>query len=138
MQANKTFNPRLIITEHFDKIKYQIDIKTETIIDTEKTLTNKDRFEINKKRDEQIEKIAEIEHISLTHWPVNFDEKKYELEWNELLNDVSFDYDQKVEKIKEKIILWDCILIEMPSLIKKISLLVVPFFLNKYNTEFTQ
>jgi len=41
MQSIKTFNPRLLIAEHFENLKNQIDINTETLFDKERQLDEK-------------------------------------------------------------------------------------------------
>ena len=33
MSKNTSFHPRLLIVDHFDEIKNQIDVKTETLIE---------------------------------------------------------------------------------------------------------
>ena len=47
MQTNEIFNPRLIITDHFDKIKNELDINwsnmVETIFDQNWQLNDKER-----------------------------------------------------------------------------------------------
>ncbi len=45
-QNNENFHPRLIITDHFDALVNQIDIKTETLLENE-SLTEEHRNELN-------------------------------------------------------------------------------------------
>ena len=61
LKVNQVFNPRLIITDHFDEIKNELDIKTETLFDENRGLTDVEGYEINKTRGELIKKIEEIE-----------------------------------------------------------------------------
>ena len=42
------YNPRLMITDHFDKIKNELDIKVETILhENYRQLNDQERIEIN-------------------------------------------------------------------------------------------
>jgi hypothetical protein len=43
---NENFHPRLIITEHFDQIENQIDIKTETLLQNQ-SLSSEKQNELN-------------------------------------------------------------------------------------------
>ena len=53
---------------------------------------------------------------------IKFDEDQYKHEWKHVLNDVSLDYNQKVEMIKEKLISYDCFVVEEPKTKFKMSL----------------
>ena len=106
------YNPRLIITDHFDKIKNELDIKVETILHENRKLNEKERIEINAMRDNQINKIKEIEHMNLSEWPSNFDKEIYEHEWADLISSKSLSDGQKIERIKGSIIKSDVILVD--------------------------
>ena len=77
MHANEIYNPRLIITEHFDKIKNQLDIKVETIFDACREINNVKRDEINMTRDKQLKKIEEIERNNLSLYSVESNKAKF-------------------------------------------------------------
>ena len=138
MQISEEYNPRLLITDHFDKIKNELDIKVETIFDQNRQLNDQERIEINAIRDTQIDKIKEIEHLSLSEWPSNFDRERYEHEWADLISSKSLSDQQKIEKIKGSIIKSDVILVDDSFLKTEISLWVMPFFVDKVKLKFAK
>ncbi len=122
------FKIRLIIAEHFDKLKNKIDINTETLFDTNRQMNESRRNEINTIRDNQIKKLDEIERENFS---LCFSTNKPVL----LLNDVNIELN--LEKLKEDILISrDCILLDDENLINKTSLWIVPFFVSKVNMEF--
>lgn len=122
------FKIRLIIAEHFDKLKNKIDINTETLFDTNRQMNESRRNEINTIRDTQLKKLDEIERENVSFCSMT---NKLEL----LLNDV--DIEQNLEKLKEEILInSDCILLDDENLINKTSLWILPFFVSKVNMEF--
>ena len=125
------YNPRLIITDHFDKIQNELDIQVETIFDQNRHLNDQERIEINAIRDNQIDKIKEIEYFNLSEWPSNFDRERYEQEWGDLIRSKSLSDEQKVERIKASIIKSDIILVDDSFLKTKTSLWVMPFFVDE-------
>ena len=124
------YNPRLLITDHFDKIQNELDIQVETIFDQNRQLNDQERIEINAMRDNQINKIKEIEHLNLLEWPSNFDRERYEHEWADLISSTFLSDEQKVERIKGSIIKSD-VLVEDSFLKTKTSLWVMPFFVDE-------
>ena len=140
MQAsNKTFNPRLIITDHFGKIRNQIDVMTETLIHERRHSADQSFLaDINAIRSEQLVKIDEIEQENLTKW-LNFDQEEFEQHWSGLIDDTSIDYDQKVDKMKEDLLQSDCVLVEEDSLVApRSSLWIMPFFVNETNRNISK
>ena len=130
------YNPRLLITDHFNKIQNELDIKVETILHKNYSqLNEKERIEINTIREKQINKIEEICESNISKWPENFDRQNYELEWGDLFNGKSLTEEQKKEKIKESIIKSDVILVGNPHLETKASLWVMPFFVDELNLK---
>ena len=87
-------------------------------------------IEINHERNKQIEKIEEIESENLSQC-ANINQEKFVLEWEHLLNDVSFSYEQKIDQIKEYYIKSDCILIKRGR--EETCLFIMPFFVNNLN-----
>ena len=53
------YNPRLLITDHFDKIQNELDIKVETSLHENRQLSDQERIDVNAIRDLQINKIKE-------------------------------------------------------------------------------
>jgi len=136
MLKSQSFHPKIIIAHHFDEMKYQIDINTETILEksSEQALTNDEINGLNKLREKQIEKLNEIESIGLNM--VIFDEDEYKCRWAHVIDDKSLDYGRKIDLIKEALILTDCILLEDSELNSKKSLWITPFYLNNNNANF--
>jgi len=138
-KQNQSFHPRLIITDHFDAVINQIDIKTETLLEN-KSLTEKKRNELNEIRDKQIEKIKEIEQINLQYLPQNIYDEEYEEKWSHILQDKTLDYHQKIDQIKDKenLIHFDCVLLEQPkeNNENRFDLWITSWFYNQNNLEF--
>ena len=133
MNKIKDFHPKLIIVDHFEDIKSQIDVKTETL------LQNKDFYEsghkiLNELRQNQLNKIEQIKNENLLH--VVFDEVAYKLKWNYLINDETLTFEQKMEIIKSVIIVKDCILIEDDKYAIGLSLWIIPWFCDQKHLEF--
>jgi len=89
-------------------------------------------------REEQIKKLEEIEENNLSRWPLTFDKESFELEWSHLINDDAMMYQEKIETIKENIFVSDCLLIDDDKLGTKVSLWIVPYFVNRLNLEFAR
>ena len=132
----KTFNPRVLISDHFDEIIYQIDINTEKFINDINIVFNEESRskldKINEIREIQLDKIKEIKQDHLSKWE-NFDQIQFEFKWTTLINDENSSNEQKLDMLKEDIILSDCILIEDKS---KFSLWIMPFYINEMNARF--
>ena len=106
-------NERLKINDHFDDVINQIDIKTETLLQ-DQSLTEETRNKLNEIRDEQIEKIKEIKEINL----------------NLLQNE-----EEELEDL-EKLIHFDCVLLEQPESLNGLDLWITSGFYNQENLEF--
>jgi hypothetical protein len=133
MNKNKSFHPKLIICYHFDEIKNQIDIKTETLLQ-KPTLSESERQILNKIRNEQLEKIEQAQVKSLSK--VQFDEDVYKLKWSHVFDDGALTLEEKFEIVKEELIYEDCVLIEDMNFKSGISLWVTPGFYNKEHLKF--
>ncbi len=141
----KSFDPRLLITDHFDQLINQIDVETEILIAIEQQnflnkrnvdkgvkyqqMETENTIKINKIRRDQIEVLKEIEQLNLNRLPTTLDEF-YINKWSRIIDDSTKCFESKIEIIKEGIISYDCILLDKPKLI------VVPFFLNDKNLNF--
>ena len=106
------FNSRLMIVDHFDDIINQIDIKTETLLQ-DQSLTQETRDKLNEIRDKQIEKINEIKEINL----------------NLLQND------KETEEL-EKLIHFDCVLLEQPKSVNGYVIWITSCFYNEKDVKF--
>ena len=109
-------NSPLMIVDHFDDVINKIDIKTETLF-LDQSLTQEKRNKLNEIRDEQIEKIKEIKEINL----------------NLLQNEE----DEDEELDLEKLIQFDCVLLEQPKTsLNGFVLWITSGFYNQENLEF--
>ena len=107
-------NQRLMIVDHFDNIINEIDIKTETLL-MDQSLTEETRNKLNEIREKQIEKIKEIKEINLNLLQNNEQEEFEDL---------------------EKIIHFDCVLLEQPKSVNGLVLWITSWFYNQKNLEF--
>ena len=132
-QNNENFHPRLIITDHFDALINQIDIQTETLLEKEGLFM---RNVLNKRRERQIEAIKEIKEINLNRLPQIIDENEYTLKWSHILDSTSLTYQEKLDRIKEELIKFDCILLDQPNIKNGLDLLITAWYYNQKNLEF--
>ncbi len=130
---NKSFHPLLIIKDHFDSIVNKIDIKTETLL-LDQSLAKERINELNKSRQEQIDKVKEIEKINLDRQEFNLND--YEQKWSILICDPLVKFGQKIDKIKQEIISIDCVLLEQPTTVNGLNLWITSEFQNKKDLEF--
>ena len=98
-QENQSFNPRLIIVDHFDDIINQIDIQTESIL-IDQSLQEEKINEINETREKQIEERKELKESNLNILPLKFNEDEYRQKWAHVIDDNSLEYKHKIDKIK--------------------------------------
>ncbi len=126
----QNFNPRLIISDHFDRLINKIDIKTETLLQDEH-LTSEKINDLNKIRNKQIEKIKEISQLNLSK--TNFNQEEFS---QKLVKLQEFDLDKQLNLIKEEIILIDCILLEQTNMLDGFELWIISFFLDETSLEF--
>jgi hypothetical protein len=105
--------PRLMCVDHFDDIINQIDIKTETLLENN-IYPEETRNKLNEIRDEQIEKIKELKEINL----------------NLLQNN-----EEELEDL-EKLIHFDCVLLEQPKSLNGFVLWITSGFYNLEDLEF--
>jgi len=106
-------NSCLMIVDHFDNVINEIDIKTETLLQ-DQSLTEETRDKLNEIREKQIEKIKEIKEINL----------------NLLQNK-----EKELEDL-EKLIHFDCVLLEQPKSLNGFVLWITSWFYNQDNLEF--
>ena len=131
----QTFHPRLIIVDHFDELINQIDIKTETLLENQ-SLKEEMQRSLNEAREKQIEKIDEIKELNLSHLPQKFNEDEFRQKWSHVIDDDSLEYKHKIDRIKEELILYDCVLLHSQNRINEFDLCVTSWFNNQYNLEF--
>jgi predicted nuclease of restriction endonuclease-like RecB superfamily len=132
---SESFHPRLIIVNHFDRIINEIDIKTETLLENQ-IFPEETRKQLNESREKQVQKLKEIKESNLKHLPQNIDEKKYKEKWAHVIEDNSLEYEHKIDKIKEELILEDCVLLDNPNEINGFSLWITSSFYNEKDLKF--
>ena len=124
---------KFLIVDHFDSIKNQIDINTETLLAVP-GLNDENKTILSNIRKNQLGKIEELQHASL--FQLNkLSEKDFETEFTQLINDSSLDSDQKIERVLSRFILKDLILVENSKINSKQTLCILPGFLNKKNEK---
>ena len=128
------FNPCLLIADHFDEITNKIDIRTETIL-LDQSLWDTSRNELNALRESQLNKIKECQEINLKNFET-FQHDVYLEQWSTVMDDPLLSHEQKVEKIKEKIIVIDCALLDDTRVFSGLNLCTIPWFLNEKKLEF--
>jgi hypothetical protein len=131
----QSFHPKIIIVDHFDELINQIDIQTETLL-SDQSLHEKTKNEINDLREKQIEEIKALKELNLNHLPLKFNEDEYRQKWAYVIDDNSLEYKNKIDKIKEQLIEYDCVLLEDKNQIKVFELWITSWFHNEMNLEF--
>ena len=134
-QQTQSFHSQVIIVDHFDLIINQIDIKTETLLENQ-SLDADTRKELNEIRETQIERINELKEFNLSHLPQSINEEEYKEKWSHVITDTSLEYKHKIDKIKEELILEDCVLWKNSNLINGFQLWITSWFYNEKNLEF--
>jgi hypothetical protein len=132
---NQIFHPKLLITNHFDDIVNQIDVKTESYLETlikSKSWSKQKQNQLNKIREKQINLIQEVMQLNLNFLSRN----EYEEKWSQIIDEISLDFQQEVDEIKEKLIHFDCILLEQPRNLNGFHLWITPWFCNNENLTF--
>jgi len=131
----QSFHPKIIIVDHFDELINQIDIQTETLL-SDQSLNEETKNEINDLREKQIEEIKELKKLNLNHLPPIFNEDEYRQKWAHVIDDNSLEYKHKIDKIKEQLIEYDCVLLENPKECNGFELWITSWFHNEMNLEF--
>jgi hypothetical protein len=134
-QKLESFHPRVIIVDHFDQLINRIDIRTETFLEN-RIFPQETRQDLNEIRERQIEKIKEIKELNLSHLPEKINEQKYREKWSHVIDDNTLEYKHKLDRIKEELILFDCVLLETHNLVNGFSLWVTSWFYNQKDLEF--
>ena len=133
--SSQIFHPKLLITNHFDDIVNQIDVKTESYLETlikSKSWSKQKQNQLNKIREKQINLIQEVMQLNLNFLSRN----EYEEKWSQIIDEISLDFQQKIDEIKEKLIQFDCILLEQPNNLNGFHLWITPWYCNNENLKF--
>jgi CRISPR/Cas system CSM-associated protein Csm4 (group 5 of RAMP superfamily) len=128
----ENFNPAVLINDHFDKIKDQVETKLEFLI---KSTSLEEANTLKEIKQTQIEKIKEIKAKNLSNLEMN--ETEFKSKWKNFTDEATLNASLKIEEIKEELIVNDCILVEEEEGFAK-SLWITPWFFNSKNLEFLQ
>lgn len=127
------FNPRLIISEHFDKAKNELDIQTEKLL----VLSQNDLClynSLNELRKNQIEVLETIKQANLN---LNKDDQEtLESKWKNLIDDRHLNFELKADQIKADLIKVDCFMVRDESFDSKMSLWITRWYNNNENLIF--
>ena len=123
--------PKFLIVDHFDGIRNQIDINTETLI-ADPTLKKEDKEILNEIREKQLEQIDEVQQASLSELN-QLSEKDFENEFAQLINDSSLNSEEKIRKVLSRFILNDFFLIEQQNIMSRHAICMIPGFFDKKN-----
>jgi len=132
---NQSLHPKLLIVDHFDEIINHIDIKTESLL-MDQSLQEETKTNINELREKQIKEIKELKESNLNLLPQKFNEDEYRQKWALVIDDNSLEYKQKIDKIKEELIVTDCVLLTNQNKCNGFDLWITSWFHNQMNLEF--
>ena len=132
MFRHKSFNPKVIIVEHFDEVKNQIDIRTETILHEKKHILSDNRKQfLNKLRQTFLDRIDHVKEKNLSLFTSFNDEEALKLNWSHIIESDQLEYEQKIEKLKEDLISFDCIVISDEKCALGVALWITPWYFNE-------
>ena len=132
MFQHKSFNPKLIIVDHFDDVKNQIDIRTETIFHEKSQFLSEKRKQIlNKLRQTFLDKIDQVKEKNFSTFTSYNDEEAFKLKWNHVIESDQLEYEHKIESLKEILISFDCIVIRDEKCALDVALWITPWNFNK-------
>ncbi len=132
MFQHKSFNPRVIIVDHFDDVKNQIDIKTETILHEKSHILseNKQQF-LNKVRQTLLDRIDHVKEKNLSLFTSFNNEEVFKLKWCHVIESDLLEYEQKIENLKEDLISLDCVVISDEKCALDVALWITPWYFNE-------
>lgn len=119
MKKFEYYNPRLIISEHFDYIVNKLDIHTEYLL--KENINDSTGLEtICKQRETIIHQLKLTKDFNLRIFnESNNDEKDFEEKWKNLIENMSLSYEEKMDTLKIDLIKEDCVLmVDLTSNIK--------------------
>jgi len=86
MFKHKSFNPKEIIEDHFDDVKNQIDLRTETIRHEKRNILSENRRQcLNKLRQTFLDKIDQVKEKNLSLFSLYNGEEAFKTKWNHLI-----------------------------------------------------
>jgi len=119
----------------------QINVKTKEILqEINKNINSKSKDNenaLNELRQKQIEKIDQVKDLNSNRLSnrEKFNEEEFEKKWSHVINNASLKYQQKIDQIKEEIILFDCVFLESNDVLNGLFLWITAWFYNQKNLE---
>ena len=131
MFKHKSFNPNVIILDHFDEVKNQIDIRTETIFHEKSQFLSENRHQfLNKLRQTFLDKIDQVKEKNLSLL-TSYDEEVFNLKWCHVIESDQLEFEHKIESLKEDLISFDCIVIRDEKCALDVALWITPWYFNE-------
>jgi hypothetical protein len=132
MFQNKSFNPKVIIVDHFDDVKNQIDIRTETILHEKSHILSENRQQcLNDLRKTFLDRIDQVKEKNLSLFTSNIDEEAFKTKWSHVIESDQLEFKQKIENLKEDLISLDCIVISDEKCSLGVALWITPWYFNE-------
>jgi hypothetical protein len=132
MFQHKSFNPKVIIEDHFDEVKNQIDIRTETFIHEKSHSLSENRQQfLNKLRQTFLDRIDQVKEKNFSLLTFYNDEEEFKTKWNHLIESDQLEFEQKIESLKEDLISFDCIVISDEKCALDVALWITPWYFNE-------
>ncbi len=132
MFKHKSFDPKVIIEDHFDEVKNQIDIRTETILHEKSHILSENRQKIlNNLRQKFLDKIDQVKEKNLSLFTSYNDEEAFKTKLNHVIESDQLAYEHKIESLKEDLISFDCIVISDEKCALGVSLWITPWYFNE-------
>jgi uncharacterized protein (DUF2461 family) len=136
MFQHKSFNPKVIIVDHFDDIKNQIDIRTETILHEKRNILSENRQQfLNKLRQTLLDKIDQVKEKNFSLFTLYNDEEEFKTKWSHVIESDQLAYEQKSESLKEDLISFDCIVISDEKCALGVALWITPWYFNEKSLD---
>jgi hypothetical protein len=132
MFNHKSFDPKVIIEDHFDEVKNQIDIRTETILHEKSHILSENRQQfLNKLRQTLLARIDQVKEKNFSLFTSNNDEDAFNLKWSQIIESDQLEYEHKIEILKEDLISFDCIVISDDKSALDVALWITPWYFNE-------
>jgi hypothetical protein len=136
MFQHKSFNPKVIIVDHFDEVKNQIDIRTETIRHEKSHILSENRQQfLNKLRQTFLDRIDQFKEKNLSKFAsINYEEA-FNLKWSHVIESDQLEFEQKIEKLKDDLISFDCIVISDEKCALGVALWITPWHFSEKSLD---
>jgi len=132
MFQHKSFNPKVIIVDHFDDVRNQIDIRTETILHEKINIQSEKRRQfLNKVRQTLLDRIDHVKEKNLSLFTSYNSEEAFKLKWCHVIESDLLEYEQKIENLKEDLISFDCIVISDEKCALGVALWITLWYFNE-------